>query len=111
MKVGVRAHFDSMHSLPAHPKCGTPHGHTYTVEVSVEGPVKNGMVIDFADLKKALHDVVDPLDHDNLNKVIEYPSSENICSYILEKIRAKIEQKKVVVRVWEGDGKWAELEG
>ena len=28
MKVGVIEHFDSMHLLPGHKKCGVPHGHT-----------------------------------------------------------------------------------
>ena len=49
MKVCVIDHFDSMHLLPGHPKCGVPHGHTYKLEVVAEGPVVNGMVIDFAD--------------------------------------------------------------
>ena len=111
MKVGVRDHFDSMHSLPGHPKCGVPHGHTYTVEVVVEGEMDNGMVIDFGILKKSLKGVLDVLDHDNLNKFLEYPSCENIAVEVHSRMKQAINtDKKLVVRVWEGDGKWAEYE-
>ena len=100
-----------MHLLPGHPKCGVPHGHTYNVEVSVEGPLRNGMVIDFDELKTALRGVLKELDHTDLNKILEFPSCENLCTHILGKLRKKIDQEKIVVRVWEGDGKWAEHEG
>ena len=100
-----------MHLLPGHPKCGVPHGHTYNVEVSVEGPLRNGMVIDFDELKTALRGVLKELDHTDLNKILEFPSCENLCTHILGKLREKIDQEKITVRVWEGDGKWAEHEG
>ena len=111
MRVGVREHFDSMHLLPGHPKCGVPHGHTYNVEVQVEGPLRDGMVIDFDELKTALRGVLKMLDHTDLNKILEFPSCENLCTYILERLRTSIDQEKIIVRVWEGDGKWAEQEG
>ena len=111
MKVGIIEHFDSMHLLPGHPKCGVPHGHTYTVEVHVEGPVQNGMVIDFDLLKRSLRAVLKEIDHTDLNKILEFPSCENLCTHILKGLRRSIDQEKVTVRVWEGDGKWAEVEG
>src|SRR5262245_10716261 len=51
MKIGILDHIDCAHFLPNHPKCGSLHGHTYRVELIVEGPVRDGMVMDFADLK------------------------------------------------------------
>ncbi len=41
--------------------CGTLHGHTYSAEISLEGPVhdQSGMVCDFGDLKKILANVID----------------------------------------------------
>jgi hypothetical protein len=44
--------FDAAHVLPWHPgRCRNLHGHTYRVEVSIEGPLgPHGIVTDFADL-------------------------------------------------------------
>jgi 6-pyruvoyl tetrahydropterin synthase/QueD family protein len=111
MKVGVVEHFDSMHLLPGHRKCGVPHGHTYKVEVTVEGPVVNGMVIDFDLLKSGLRELLKGYDHMDLNKIIAYPSCENIASELLANLKSKIPAGKLMLRVWEGEGKWAEAEG
>lgn len=107
MKVCVIDHFDSMHLLPGHPKCGVPHGHTYKLEVVAEGPVVNGMVLDFADLKGAMREILKTFDHTNLNLLLAMPSCENICLEIHQRLKQRLPQK-LTVRVWEGDGKWAE---
>src|SRR5258706_367581 len=85
MKVGVIEHFDSMHLLPGHPKCGVPHGHTYRVEVTAEGPVLNGMVIDFDILKRALRELLKTFDHTDLNRLILVPSCEHISQELLHR--------------------------
>ena len=107
MKIGIIEHIDSMHLLPGHPKCGVPHGHTYTVDVMAEGPVVNGMVMDFDTLKTEIRRILKDLDHTDLNKFLQYPSCENICLEIHRRIKERIKQK-ITVRVWEGDNKWAE---
>lgn len=64
MKVSTKDHFDAGHALPEIEKCKVPHGHTYSVEVSVIGePDEKGMVIDFGILKKALKEVLNYYDH------------------------------------------------
>jgi 6-pyruvoyltetrahydropterin/6-carboxytetrahydropterin synthase len=108
MKVGVIEHFDSMHLLPGHRKCGVPHGHTYRVEVTVEGPVVNGMVIDFDLLKTSLRDLLKGYDHKDLNTILAYPSCENIANELLAQLKARLSVAHLTVRVWEGEGKWAE---
>ena len=108
MKVGVIEHFDSMHLLPGHPKCGVPHGHTYRVEVTVDGPVTNGMVIDFDVLKSNLREMLKQYDHVDLNKIIPYPSCENISMELLKKLKERVPGYTMAIRVWEGEGKWAE---
>lgn len=110
MKVGCIEHFDSSHLLPGHPKCGVPHGHTYKVEVTVEGPLVDGMVIDFADLKASVRGLLKQLDHKDLNTILPYPTCENIASEILARLSQTFAGKRLCVRVWEGDGKWAEIE-
>ena len=108
MKIGIIDHIDCAHSLPGHPKCGIPHGHTYKVECVVEGTLKNGMIMDFADLKQAVQKVLTRYDHQSWNDFLEYPSVENICD-LLHRELAKTLAFPCTLRVWEGDGKWAEL--
>ena len=109
MKVGCIGYFDSMHLLPGHPKCGVPHGHTWKVEVVAEGPVVRGMVMDFADLKRAMKDVVAAFDHTDLNALLPIPTCEYITFELMRRLKKRVPQK-LTIRVWEGEGKWAELE-
>lgn len=109
MKVGCIGFFDSMHLLPGHPKCGVPHGHTWKVEVIAEGPVVRGMVMDFADLKKAMKETVAAFDHTDLNTLLPIPTCEYITFELMRRLKERVPQK-LTVRVWEGEGKWAELE-
>jgi len=119
MKVGIIEYFDAAHRLPEHPKCEVLHGHTYKVELIVEGGINMfGMVIDFGFLKDVLKRVIKKLDHQYLNIIIEVPTAENICKYILDEVKKEVFHKQmecsvydiwsITVRVWEGEGKWAE---
>ena len=108
MKIGIVDHIDCAHFLPDHPKCGIPHGHTYKVECVVEGDLRGGMVMDFADLKESLHRILSEYDHKSWNDFLEYPSVENICKLLHTEL-AKTMTLSCTLRVWEGDGKWAEL--
>ncbi len=110
MKVCVIEHFDSMHLLPGHRKCGVPHGHTYRVEVVVEGPVVNGMVVDFDVLKSTLRETLKAFDHVDLNAILDFPSCENLADRILASLKQRFAKEKLSVRIWEGEGKWAEAE-
>jgi 6-pyruvoyltetrahydropterin/6-carboxytetrahydropterin synthase len=108
MKIGIIDHIDCAHFLPGHPKCGAPHGHTYKVECVVEGDLQNGMVMDFADLKKVVHQILARYDHKSWNEFLEYPSVENICDLLHRELRQGFDFS-CTLRVWEGEGKWAEL--
>ena len=108
MKLGVIEYIDCAHYLPGHPKCGTLHGHTYRVEVTVEGENKTGMIIDFGDLKRILRACLALYDHRPMNDFLEYPSVENICEMIHRQLAGRL-AFPYTVRVWEGKGKWAEM--
>ncbi len=108
MKLGVIEYIDCAHYLPGHQKCGTPHGHTYRVEMIVEGENKTGMIIDFGDLKILLREALSLYDHRSFNDFLEYPSVENICEMIHRKLGEKV-RLPFTLRVWEGKGKWAEM--
>ena len=78
------------------------------MECVVEGNLQNGMVMDFADLKKAVHQTLARYDHQSWNDFLEYPSVENICD-LLHRELGKVFAFPCTLRVWEGEGKWAEL--
>jgi 6-pyruvoyltetrahydropterin/6-carboxytetrahydropterin synthase len=89
MKVGREFSFDAAHQLKGYyGKCEKLHGHTYRLQVVVEGPVReNGLVIDFVILKRIVRGkVLDFLDHAFLNEVIENPSAENIAQWIWDQL-------------------------
>lgn len=107
MRLGVVEYFDAAHYLPEHRSCGVMHGHTYKVEVILEGEPRGGIIVDFADVKAALREVLAEYDHRMLNELLEYPSAENICMSIYEKLKARL-KFPLRVRLWEGEGKWVE---
>jgi 6-pyruvoyltetrahydropterin/6-carboxytetrahydropterin synthase len=108
MKLGIVEHIDCAHFLPGHVKCGQPHGHTYRVEITIEGELRGGMVVDFADLKAQSREVLGRYDHRNWNDVLDFPSVENICDLLHQKLGERL-RFPFTIRVWEGHGKWAEL--
>jgi 6-pyruvoyltetrahydropterin/6-carboxytetrahydropterin synthase len=107
MRLGVTEHIDCAHLLPGHAKCGQLHGHTYTIEVVIEGEKSGGMLVDFAELRAAIRGVLQRYDHRNWNDVLEFPSVENICELLSRQLREAL-RFPFVIRVYEGQGKWAE---
>ncbi len=108
MKLGVVEHIDCAHFLPGHPRCGALHGHTYRVELIIEGRNETGMIVDFAELRNCLRDTLNLYDHKSLNDFLPYPSVENICEMLQKRISDRLDYP-FTLRVWEGEGKWAEL--
>ena len=106
MDVYVSMSFDAAHRLPEVPaghKCGNLHGHTFLVEIYVEGNVsdRTGWVIDFGDIKALVKPYIDQLDHTYLNEIegLENPTSENIAIWIWDKLSPQLEGlAKVVVK-------------
>jgi 6-pyruvoyltetrahydropterin/6-carboxytetrahydropterin synthase len=51
--------------------------------------------------------VLQHYDHRNWNDFLEYPSVENICELLARQLKEKM-RFPFVLRVFEGQGKWAE---
>ncbi|MCA9808133.1 MAG: 6-carboxytetrahydropterin synthase [Cyanobacteria bacterium HKST-UBA06] len=76
------------------------HGHNYTVEVTVAGPIdpKSGFIINFADLDTLLHQhVLCHLDHKHLNEEVPFfesrlPTLESITVFVAQQLRAPLAQ-------------------
>jgi 6-pyruvoyltetrahydropterin/6-carboxytetrahydropterin synthase len=108
MRLGITEYLDCAHYLPGHDRCGRLHGHTYRVEVVIEGEKSAGMILDFGELRKAVRDALEQYDHRSWNDFLEFPSVENICELIVSGLRERL-PFPFTLRIWEGQGKWAEL--
>ena len=79
----------------------------------MEGDVKQGdsyqdnMVIDFDLMKKTCWETISELDHRNLNELFDFPTSENITSWIFEKLQTKIPVSSV--KFFEGSRKFCQV--
>ena len=98
--------------LPYESKCQHIHGHNWNVEIECKTNVltKYGMVVDFTDIKKLIHD---PLDHKNFNTIFDFnPTAENIAEWIYKKLNDYIYHNKsyhestrcIRVKVQESEG-------
>ena len=114
-------HFEAAHALKGYDgKCRNIHGHSYELRVTVKGmPLnepgnpKNGMVIDFHDLKAIVNqEVIEKLDHSfiignnmpegfveitkkNFDKVVELPyqpTTENMLADFAQRIKHRLPQ-------------------
>ena len=89
--------FEAAHRLPHVPeghKCARLHGHSFKVEVSLEGPVdeRSGWFIDYAELDEHWQPIYDKLDHRYLNEVVglDNPTSENLARWLWEELKPRL---------------------
>jgi 6-pyruvoyltetrahydropterin/6-carboxytetrahydropterin synthase len=103
-------------------KCNNPnwHGHNYTLDVSVTGPIdeRTGYVIDLGRLKAIVQrEVIDKVDHRNFNIEVDFmkdviPTTENIIVSMwggLEPAIAPARLSKLVL--WETPNNYVEYDG
>ena len=89
--------------VPAGHKCGRLHGHTFQIEVHIQGPLdpKLGWIIDFADIKSAFRPIEEQIDHHYLNEVegLENPTSENVAHWVWRNLKPSLPcLSKIVIR-------------
>jgi 6-pyruvoyltetrahydropterin/6-carboxytetrahydropterin synthase len=112
-EVTIRKTFSAAHILKEiGGKCEDLHGHNFIVEATVRGESLNeeDILIDFRDLKKWTHEILEVLDHKYLNEIEVFkgmnPSSERIARYIHDRLADKIKStglNVVRVTVWESE--------
>ena len=116
-ELTVKTHFDAAHQLRNYSgKCASIHGHTWRVEVIVEGQSLDhvGMLIDFSLLKKMIKEEIARFDHSFINELEGFnekgvnPTAENLAAYIYTELVKKLsginEQIRLQkIKVWESD--------
>ena len=97
VKLAKTFTFEAAHFLPSFPeghKCRRMHGHSFKVDVIVEGdvPEKQYHLLDFGDMTKAIKPLRDQLDHNCLNDIdgLENPSSEMIARWLWERLAPQL---------------------
>lgn len=103
-EVSVETNFSAAHALRGYQgDCARLHGHNWTVRVSVSCREldKAGIGIDFRVIKGHVRDVLDRLDHCNLNETEPFakdnPSAENIARYLYREIGRRVNAEAVRV--------------
>src|SRR5262244_2857946 len=112
-EVTIEQTFAAGHALRNyHGKCENVHGHNYRCQVTVEGQQLDsiGLLVDFVELKRVVHSVLDRLDHQWLNEYPPFdklnPSAENIAKYIYDEVTGGLRDVKArvsAVKLWETD--------
>lgn len=103
-------------------RCNNPnwHGHNYTLDVSVTGPIseKTGYVVDLGALKQIVERVVvDRVDHRNFNLDVDFmrdviPTAENIIVAFWKALAPVVKPGKLSKLVlWETDNNYVEYSG
>ena len=106
--------FAAAHAIRGHTRgCENLHGHNYRVRVYVAARELDalGMVLDFADLKAVVQEVVGPFDHRVINDVPPFDerntTAEKLSEYVFEEVgrRLAVEGRVRVTRVevWENE--------
>ena len=110
-EVTKKATFAAAHFLRNYDgPCARLHGHNWTVEVTVRAPKVDpmGMVVDFMDLGAAMDELLEMVDHRNLNEIPPFievnPTSENLAAWFHQELERRLAPKGIrphVVRIWE----------
>jgi 6-pyruvoyltetrahydropterin/6-carboxytetrahydropterin synthase len=111
--IFIDTHFAGAHHLRDYPgDCEKPHGHNWKVKVTVRASELDqyGMGIDFKILKKIVKEVIDKLDHKDLNTLPYFqdrnPSSEHIATFLFDEVSSLLSDDRhslYSVRVLETD--------
>ncbi|ACT57505.1 6-carboxytetrahydropterin synthase QueD [Candidatus Liberibacter asiaticus] len=117
MKITQAFTFEAAHRLPRVPKthkCHRMHGHSYRVELVMEGDVdpKTGFVDDFFNIEQYFSPLLEKLDHHCLNEIeeLENPTAENIAIWIWKRLSTSLSILSSV-RVYETPMSWVEYQG
>jgi 6-pyruvoyltetrahydropterin/6-carboxytetrahydropterin synthase len=106
--------FAAAHAIRGHTRgCENLHGHNYRVRVHLQAERLDelGMVLDFADLKALMQEILGPFDHRVINDIPPFDqrntTAELLSQYVFEEVERRLPEPERVrvarVEVWEND--------
>jgi 6-pyruvoyltetrahydropterin/6-carboxytetrahydropterin synthase len=106
--------FSAAHAIRGHTRgCQNLHGHNYRARVHLQADELDalGMVLDFADLKAMMQEIVGPFDHQVINEIPPFDerntTAELLSQYVFEEVERRLagqaRVRVVRVEVWETD--------
>ncbi|MDP9121847.1 MAG: 6-carboxytetrahydropterin synthase QueD [Acidobacteriota bacterium] len=113
--------FAAAHAIRGHTRgCQNLHGHNYRVRVHLAARVLDelGMVLDFADLKSIVQEVLGPFDHHVINDIPPFDArnttAELLSAHVFEEVGKRLpgggRVNVVRVEVWENETSCAVFE-
>jgi 6-pyruvoyltetrahydropterin/6-carboxytetrahydropterin synthase len=110
--------FSAAHAIRGHTRgCQNLHGHNYRVRVHLRAERLDelGMVLDFADLKEMMQEILGPFDHRVINDIPPFDerntTAELFSEYVFQEVARRLEGRSedrdrvhiARVEVWEND--------
>ncbi len=96
-KIIKEFRFEAAHTLPSLPeghKCRQMHGHSFKVEIHIEGEVdpQIGWVYDHKCISEAMDPLMNALDHSYLNEIegLESPTIEMMAAWFWRKLESQL---------------------
>lgn len=108
----VESEFAAAHNLRDYKgACENVHGHNWRVQIVLKSERlnKQGMVMDFKDIKEAIESILDEYDHRYLNQLdkfnIDNPTTENVSKLIYYTLNSRLPKEIAVKKVttWESE--------
>ena len=106
-ELKAQMYFSAAHHLLNYDgACENQHGHNWLVEAYVQGSDldKSNILVDYKVIKRGLKEVLDYLDHTDINELPEFknisPSSEFLSRYIYHEMKKRIPQTSKI-SIWE----------
>ena len=103
--VKVEGRFAAAHAVRGYAgSCERLHGHNFAVTAVAEAATLNeiGIAVDFKELSKHLGDVLEVLDHRNLNELPVFSArnatAENIAAFVYEKLAPEVKALGATLR-------------
>ena len=107
-EISATRHFSAAHALRLYDGSLEPlHGHNWQVRVTVSAQKLDaiGVVMDFHELERLMHQIVGPMHNANLNDLPAFqtknPSAENVAVHVGERLRLPQQVSLKTVEVWE----------
>ena len=111
--VRVQVEISAAHSLRGyHGNCARTHGHNWKVlaEIKANELDSLGMAVDFKELKSAMMEIANIIDHQNINEIHPFdeinPTAENIAKWFYNELALTVNDSRLnlsSITIWETD--------